>query len=374
MSHEISFRDGVAQMASTKQEWHYSDTHHNILVPGAPIEEWITAAGMDFRIERAMVRFATAHGQTGTEYAEFPGQVVLLRSDNKAPLGIVSDKYKRVQPKEVLEFFRDLTEAAGFQLETAGVLFDGKRFWALASIGAESYVADKRDSMKRYLMLSTSADGSIATQGHYVDTRVVCNNTITAAFREGAPRVKVSHRSRFDAKQAKIDLGVDKAHEDFTAAMSEFRKLAETGLTPGKMVQQTVELLHGDVSDKNAKEMDKILRSKPVERIVALAAGSAKGSDYSGTTGTQWGWLNAVTEFVDHESRARSTDNRINSAWFGAGSNLKQKALEVASIGSDGAMTMVQVHKGWSEVDTSSDAPSGFLDDVLNATIAEGNC
>jgi Domain of unknown function (DUF932) len=44
--------------------------------------------------------------------------------------------------RAVLEFFRDLTEAAGFTLETAGVLFGGKRFWALASIGAEAAIAD----------------------------------------------------------------------------------------------------------------------------------------------------------------------------------------------------------------------------------------
>jgi hypothetical protein len=40
--------------------------------------------------------------------------------------------------------------------------------------------------------------------------------------------------------------------------------------------------------------------------------------------------LNAVTEYVDHQRRARSTDHRLDSAWFGQGATLKQKALDQA--------------------------------------------
>ena len=37
-----------------------------------------------------------------------------------------------------------------------------------------------------------------------------------------------------------------------------------------------------------------------------------------------------LTEFVDHERRARSQDYRLDSAWFGAGATLKQKSLDHA--------------------------------------------
>jgi len=40
--------------------------------------------------------------------------------------------------------------------------------------------------------------------------------------------------------------------------------------------------------------------------------------------------LCAVTEFVDHEKRARSQGHRLDSAWFGQGANLKQRALDYA--------------------------------------------
>ena len=39
-----------------------------------------------------------------------------------------------------------------------------------------------------------------------------------------------------------------------------------------------------------------------------------------------------MTQFVDHERRARSQDNRLDSAWFGQGATLKNKALDEALL------------------------------------------
>jgi hypothetical protein len=39
---------------------------------------------------------------------------------------------------EILHFYKDLTEQSGFELETAGVLKGGKKFWALAKTGQTS--------------------------------------------------------------------------------------------------------------------------------------------------------------------------------------------------------------------------------------------
>jgi hypothetical protein len=37
-----------------------------------------------------------------------------------------------------------------------------------------------------------------------------------------------------------------------------------------------------------------------------------------------------VTEFVDHERRARSREYRLDSAWFGQGAAVKQRAFDLA--------------------------------------------
>jgi hypothetical protein len=57
-----------------------------------------------------------------------------------------------------------------------------------------------------------------------------------------------------------------------------------------------------------------------------LFSGEGKGSDMASASGTAWGLLNGITEFVDHSRRARSQDYRLDSAWFGQGALIKEKA------------------------------------------------
>ena len=341
MSHELTIRNsGTVEMAyAGATPWHGLG---NKLESGESIDTWIIAAGMDWKIRRAVVRYPTSStdANDASAWRTMDDRHVLLRSDSGDALGLVSDNYKVVQPKAVLEFFRDLTESAGFTLETAGTLFGGKRFWALASIGSEASIADPRDKMKRYLMLSTSCDGTMATEGRYVDIRTVCNNTLTANLRAAA-KVKVSHRSTFDADQTKRDLGIQDAQDSFESTMAQFRRLAETPILPVEAVRATGALLIPGFSDMPLADQAKAVQaSKPVNRIGRLALDHmARGSDLTGVSGTAWGWLNAVTEYVDHESRARSQDNRLASAWFGKGDALKETALEMAVAMADGSVT-----------------------------------
>jgi Domain of unknown function (DUF932) len=65
--------------------------------------------------------------------------------------------------------------------------------------------------------------------------------------------------------------------------------------------------------------------------VIELALdGKAKGSNLPGVKGTAYGWLQSVTEYVDHAARARSDDNRLASAWFGPGDTIKTRAYEMA--------------------------------------------
>lgn len=52
--------------------------------------------------------------------------------------------------------------------------------------------------------------------------------------------------------------------------------------------------------------------------------GHGRGAELAAAKGTAWGLLSAVTEFVDHERRARSQEYRLDSAWFGQG-NAQQR-------------------------------------------------
>ena len=333
MAHELTLRaDGTAEMAyaaGSETPWHGLG---QTLPEGAGLEAWASAAGMDWTIKRSKIRYATERDAAGeaSGFLTLDDKHVLFRSDNNSPLGVVSDKYQVVQPREVLEFFRDLTEGMGFKLETAGTLFEGKKFWALARITEDFAVADAADKVGGFLLLSTSSDGTMATSARYTTVRVVCNNTLSIA-QTGEATVRVSHRSEFKATDAKRALGLELAQEAFGEQMEIFRKLAATPLGAKETLRATAQLLSTkDIATLAKVELMEIVEGKTAKAISNLAFGGALGAELEGTTGTLWGWVNGVTEFVDHAAGARSASGRLDSAFFGKGEALKSKAFAMA--------------------------------------------
>jgi hypothetical protein len=71
----------------------------------------------------------------GTDRTWFDKQKVLYRSDTGAALQVAPQRFQVVQPRDVMEFYRDLPKAYGFTLETAGVLKGGHKVWGLAVCG-----------------------------------------------------------------------------------------------------------------------------------------------------------------------------------------------------------------------------------------------
>jgi len=298
----------------------------NKLAPNQPIELWAERAGMNWRIEEAEVRFVAAGNRSLGSIHAFPEQKVLYRSDTKAPLSVVSARYQVVQPSEILEFYRDLTEVGGFQLETAGVLKEGRKLWALARTGQSATIKGK-DEVNGYLLLATACDGTLATTAQFTSVRVVCNNTLQIALGDSASAVKVPHRSQFDAQAVKRQLGI--AISSWDAFMARTKALAERKVSDSAAETFLRRVL--TYSTPNVADRDTLaVNERAIKAVGQLYAGRGKGADLASASGTAWGLLNAVTEYVDHHRRARSDDHRRDAAWFGQGSTIKLRAWDEA--------------------------------------------
>ena len=247
---------------------------------------------------------------------------VLYRSDTHAPLSVVSKRYKVVQPHDVLEFYRDLTEAGGFQLETAGVLKEGKKLWALAKTG-QSTLLKGGDKVNAYLLLATSCDGTLCTTAQFTSVRVCCQNTLQLAVGDSSGAVKVPHSRTFDPALVKQELGIGlTAWDRFVADM---KKLADRPVHKFEAMNFIVNVL-GDPDVALAEQPNQ----NALQNVYNLYSGKGMGADMASANGTAWGLVNAVTQFVDHERRARSQDHRLDSAWFGQGASIKAKAYQEA--------------------------------------------
>ncbi len=360
MAHEITIRaNGKAEMAYVGETpWHGLGQS---LDANASMDEWIEAAGFDWSIRRAAVRYPTSPDTVGdvSTWRTIDDKHVLMRSDNGEALGIVSDNYKVVQPREVAEFFAD----QGFQVETMGTLFGGRRFWALARMADGQSIMDKNDKVGGFVLLSTSADGTLATEARMTAIRVVCNNTLSLARSVSKAQYKVKHKTQFCEKTAKKSLGLNKddALNQFETAMDEFRSMARKRMDRQEMVHATLELFGHKPAEMSTLELVDAAKTPLVSAIGTLAVTGRNliGADLMGGNGSAWAWLNSVTQYVDHMARAKSQSHRMDSAWFGRGDALKSKAYEIA-LGTLGQTQIVTYE--------SDDTSSGLLDSVLAAT------
>ena len=346
MAHQI---EQIAYVGETP--WHGLG---NQLSPHQPIEVWAEQAGMDWRIESSDVSYMAQNERGQSIIMPYEEQRVLYRSDTHAPLSVVSQRYQEVQPKQILEFYRDLTEQSGFELETAGVLKGGKKFWALAKTGQTSALKGK-DVSNGYILLATACDGTLATTAQFTSIRVVCNNTLAIALKGqnlSAGVVKVPHSTKFDAEKIKQQLGISvRAWEDH---MYEMKQLSQRKVTQTEAAAY-FDAVFNNTSLSVPEQEDGIIQfyrnvamqaqsnnpatkadnktepnGRAMSKVMTMFNGQGRGAELSSVKDTAYGLLCSITEFADHERRAMSQDHRLDSAWFGAGAGLKQRGLEQA--------------------------------------------
>ena len=321
MSHDLDESTGKPAMAYVgERPWHGLG---EALPPDQDIETWVKSSRLDWEIERLPVNY-----QMGGWNHVMRDRFVLARSDTQAALSVVSGDYRVVQPKAVLEFYRDLVEERHYQLETAGALDGGRKVWALARTGLVAGVADNAaDELGAYVLLATSCDKSLATTIAFTSVRVVCQNTLSFAVhevkKESRRSIKVNHSRRFDADQIKKDLGLmDESWEKFKLQLTPMAGKAMSDSAAEEFFQSLFQ------SEKEMKE-EKISDQKRKEVMQLMSFyRHAPGQDLPTAKNTLWGAVSAVTYYVDHIRTA--SGDRLDSAWFGAGATLKEKAWQQA--------------------------------------------
>ena len=329
----ISNRASMAYAENTATPWHGLG---QTLTNDATVEKWIEEAGMNYEVRSSRLAFfPNATEKNGeVELGEpnlFPSLTGLYRSDNLAPLATVSNNYKVVQPKQVMEFFCEMAEKNHLRMDTAGVLRNGAIYWTLARMN-DSMDIVAGDRVDPYVLLATSCDGTMATTAQFTSIRVVCQNTLSwAVNQKDAARVKVPHNSVFNEESVKAQMGLlDNSWQDF---QKKTKRLAKVKVSEEDVIQFMVRVVAGktttgkygltaDAAEEKIKELPNVKRLVETYHM-------GVGQDSKATKGTALGLVAAVSRFYDHETKAITQDSRLRSTWFGAGKRAKEKAVEL---------------------------------------------
>ncbi len=325
MAHNLATTNGKPAMMFTGEvPWHQLGTR---LDQPATAAEAIEAAGLNYRVELKDI-------QTVEGIPIHEGRAV-VRTDTGVPLGIVGKSYSPIQNYEAFEFLDAVVADGELRYHTAGALGQGERIWFLAKLPKSIEVKGGIDLVDRFLLLSNTHDGTAALRTFFTPIRVVCQNTMSMALRQGRNQgVSILHRGDLVGKirEARRVLGLaDKFYQDVAAKIE---VLANRYLSAAEL-QSYFESLYPDPVDGSNS------RAKKVRENLTRLFETGIGLDIPGISGTAWAAVNALTEYVDHHRPTRAVkpeeraSRRLTSAWFGSGATLKGKAwsaaLELAS-------------------------------------------
>jgi phage/plasmid-like protein (TIGR03299 family) len=321
-----------------------------VLQAAVTAAEAIRLAGLNWKVEKRPLRTWGGDGAS----LDVPGWFANVRTDTKAVLGVVSRQYRVLQNEEAFSFMDEAIQAGAAMWETAGSLQDGKRVWMLARIPTSVEVRPG-DEVKPYALLCNGHDGSLAVHILPTTTRVVCNNTLNLALNQARGKELVVRHSQ--SLKGKIELA--KRHLGLIGERIE--KFAEEGQLLSRVLVRTEERLRSyagqffpdklkpDFSDGKALLSQIMNRKQQSQEVVSeLLAGHYAATERTAkrnaaileqivgnfeadpARGTAWGAFNAVSQYVDHQAKYKTEENRLNSVWFGGGDDLKQEAYSAA--------------------------------------------
>ena len=292
------------------------------------VKEAIESAGLTWEVGLLPLQIAATTEATELGLAEVPvrANCVYRKSDNSL-LGVVGPGYTPYQNWELFDWFKPFIEAGTAEFHTAGSLKDGKIVWALASLNRSEMEISKGDAVKKFLLLSNSHDGTHAIRVGFTPIRVVCANTLAAAFsNQDSNLIRAKHRKNVAGSMDKIRETINVIDQKFEATADQYRFLASHHFNQNDLEKYVA------IVWKQGKDMDKELstRSKNQLSEVFNLLETGKGHDIPSIQGSWWQAYNAVAEYLSYEAGSRSTENRMQSLWFGANMVKNQFALHAA--------------------------------------------
>lgn len=335
MTHEIEVNNGKARFAYRNigiAPWHRLGTRVEGLNTA---EKMLEIAGADFDV--VLTRVA-AVDDDGKLILNADGTSVVIQ-DSRAtirqnldgtfnPLATVGTRYEIRQNREVLDRALAVVGASTGDavMDTVGVLRNGKRFFATIDLG--SLIIDPsgiKDTIARYLVVSSGHDGVWPIRYANTDVRAVCNNTVVMGI-SGAQRLFTARHTR------NVDTALDDAREVLRISVEWSRKfqiMAEKMLLikiplGSSKIDEVFNKVFPDSSETGRQRKH---REETIGLVKSIynSKNNAGGYGYNG-----WSLYNSIVEYLDHYRGTSENERAIAS--MDESSSVTQKKLLAQAV------------------------------------------
>lgn len=258
-----------------------------------------------------------------------------LRDDVNAVLGSRLGKdYSVLQNVEALNIVDEILDKGNATIETAGAIDEGKKVFICLKVNTD-IVVGSNDRVQQYLLICNSHDGTMSITAKFTNVRVVCNNTLQMALREGNG-VKVRHtiNASYRLQEAVKLMGMMRDNTQINT--DAYNKMAETIISKEEMfnyfgnVFMTKAEIGALQSGQKATEILSTRKQNIISEVLSFAnSGVGQSMAMKGNDHTIWSAYNAVTGYATRK-RFSSVDDRTNSLLFGSTADTIQLATDLA--------------------------------------------
>ena len=275
-------------------------------------EAWATEASLDWKVDEHEV---VIDGKV------LEGNKALVNSSSGTVLNIVSDKYKVVQPLDMLNTFHLATEKTGFKMNRMGCYGDGKVIWGRADMDA-SFAVNNNDELNYYMYFVTSTDGSAATHSFISTMRAVCMNALNIASQDANIYMNVRHSKEYHVDEFGMRLNhLENATDEFEANIKTLAQSTFDGVSEFRSIY--TDLFGEKPSEAGRSQTMYSNKFDTAWNDVYTNPGVEFTNTFS-----LWNLLNAFTYNIDHRNAARSDENAHRHTIMRGGAKEKLRIMD----------------------------------------------
>ena len=315
MAHE--FESG---MFVREEAWHKL----GIVVEEAPsTDEAYELSGLNWNVN--LIPSYVRIGDTEVATGEF----AVVRDKDNAIYGTVGDRYVPFQNREAFDWCKPLCESDFWNMESAGSLKGGRVCWSLLKQGETEIVSG--DTLKQYLLLTWSHDGSKSVMVTPTTIRVVCNNTLQMALDSSDEIRKVRHTASMIPRLDEIRKMYEISSQAFAMQSEAFNKLLDKHIeTPEEYIDRIMSEVFGANDIKGMKDgRGKTIAVNTRDTLLDYAI-NGSGIREQGIKNTLYGAFNGVSEAMEHVLGGNRVKDRGHNVLFGTAKDNIQKAFDIA--------------------------------------------
>ncbi len=270
-------------------------------------DEALEKAGLNWSVEP--VELVTAHGRN------VPTHKALYRSDTGNILGVVGRSYVPIQNSTAFAIADTIAEEYGAVFEYAGIIKEGRRVFLQAKLN-DSYEVSRGDQVDSFITVSTSNDGSSSLRCFLTPIRCWCENKLIRAIKEATTNITMRHTANVQDRIQQAFQVFHMSTHAFQVFKQKSRYLAQKQVDQ-QMVERFLDSVIGETKESTRRQHQK-------QKVVELFE-NGRGNNSQNS----WQLYNAAVEWVDHE-RGSNPEKRLDSAMFGSGAVIKEKAFQSA--------------------------------------------